>query len=184
MNHPLPPGLPFPITGSFAGLIRDVPDFPRAGVLFKDITPLLENPAAFAEVIAQLAARLRPHAPTALVAIESRGFLFGAPLALALGLPLVLVRKPGKLPRQTQRVDYALEYGVDVLEIHADAVSRGGRYAIVDDVLATGGTAAAVARLLEELGGTVACHAFLIELSFLAGRARLGTAAVESLVAY
>jgi len=165
-------------------LIRDVPDFPKPGIIFKDITPLLEHAEAFRGAIEQLGQAVTSHAPEALVAIESRGFIFGAPLALHLGLPLVLVRKPGKLPRRTETVAYQLEYGEDRLEVHADAVRPGGRYAIVDDVLATGGTAAAVQTLLTRLGGQVACHAFLIELGFLSGRERLGGAAVEALVAY
>ncbi len=169
---------------SIRALIRDVPDFPKPGILFKDITPLLENADGFRAAIEALAGRLRPHAPTVLVAIESRGFIFGAPLALHMGLPLVLVRKPGKLPRRTESVTYLLEYGEDSLEVHADAVAPQGRYAIVDDVLATGGTAAAVASLLKRLDGRLACCAFLIELAFLNGRARLADAPVESLIAY
>lgn len=165
-------------------LIRDVPDFPKPGIIFKDITPLLEHAGAFRGAIERLGSAVLAHAPEALVAIESRGFIFGAPLALHLGLPLVLVRKPGKLPRQTETIAYQLEYGEDRLEVHADAVRPGGRYAIVDDVLATGGTAAAVGALLTRLGGQVACHAFLIELGFLAGRTRLGDAPIEALVAY
>lgn len=171
-------------TREIEALIRDVPDFPKPGILFKDITPLLENAPLFRAAIELLAAGVARHAPTALVAIESRGFIFGAPLALHMGLPLVLVRKPGKLPRRIESVAYQLEYGEDRLEVHADAVQAYGRYAIVDDVLATGGTASAVSSLLHRLGGTVACHAFLIELGFLAGRERLGTAPVEALVAY
>jgi len=165
-------------------LIRDVPDFPKPGILFKDITPLLENVAGFRSAVTILATRVQPHRPTALVAIESRGFILGAPLALHMGLPLIIVRKPGKLPRATESVSYQLEYGTDSLHVHADAIQLGGRYAIVDDVLATGGTAAAVASLVERLGGTLACHAFLIELGFLDGRSRLGASPVESLVTY
>ena len=165
-------------------LIRDVPDFPKAGIVFKDITPLLENAAGFREAITGMAARIGQHAPTALVAIESRGFILGAPLALQMGLPLIIVRKPGKLPRATESVSYQLEYGLDTLHVHADAITPGGRYAVVDDVLATGGTAAAVSQLIERLGGTLACHGFLIELGFLDGRSRLGSGPVESLVSY
>lgn len=165
-------------------LIRDVPDFPKPGVVFKDITPLLAHPAGLRTVTDAFAERLRPHAPTAIVAVESRGFLFGAPLALHMGLPLIIVRKPGKLPRATESVSFALEYGTDSLHLHADAIHPDGRYAIVDDVLATGGTAAAVASLIARLGGTVAAQAFLIELGFLGGRGRLGAVPVESLETY
>lgn len=165
-------------------LIRDVPDFPKPGVVFKDITPLLAHPAGLSAVTAAFAARLRAHAPEAIVAVESRGFLFGAPLAAALGLPLIIVRKPGKLPRATESISFALEYGTDSLHLHADAIRPGGRYAIIDDVLATGGTAEAVAALIARLGGTVAAQAFLIELGFLGGRSRLGAVPVESLEIY
>ncbi|GAC1633438.1 MAG: adenine phosphoribosyltransferase [Nevskia sp.] len=165
-------------------LIRDVPDFPKPGIGFKDITPLLENPAGFRAAITEMGARIGRHAPTALVAIESRGFILGAPLALHLGLPLIIVRKPGKLPRATESVSYQLEYGLDTLHVHADAIGPGGRYAVIDDVLATGGTAAAVSELVERLGGGLACHGFLIELGFLGGRGRLGAGPVESLVTY
>ena len=173
-----------PIKALIHELIRDVPDFPRPGILFKDITPLLEDVAGFRAAITQLAACVEPHAPAALVAIESRGFIIGAPLALHMGLPLVLVRKPGKLPRQIESVAYQLEYGEDRLEVHVDAIRPGTRYAIVDDVLATGGTAEAVAKLIGRLGGLVICQAFLIELGFLEGRGRLGASCVESLISY
>lgn len=165
-------------------LIRDVPDFPKAGIVFKDITPLLENPAGFRNAITSMAECLAGQRPDALVAIESRGFILGAPLAVQLGLPLVLVRKPNKLPRLTESIAYELEYGTDSLHVHADAIRAGGRYAVVDDVLATGGTAAAVVGLLERLGGVVVCQAFLIELGFLDGRHRLGARPVQSLVTY
>ncbi|MDH4457922.1 MAG: adenine phosphoribosyltransferase [Nevskia sp.] len=165
-------------------LIHDVPDFPKPGIVFKDITPLLEDAAGFRTCIEALAARVSPHRPDALVAIESRGFIFGAPLALQLGLPLIVVRKPGKLPRKTESVAYQLEYGEDRLEVHADAIVAGRRYALIDDVLATGGTAEAVIRLIARLGGQMACAAFPLELGFLDGRARLAGTAVESLVCY
>lgn len=164
--------------------IRDVPDFPKPGILFRDITPLLAAPAAFGQVVDQLAARILAHKADALVAIESRGFLFGGALASKLGLPLKLVRKPGKLPHETVGVDYALEYGTDRVEVHTDAVRRGRRYALVDDLVATGGTAVAAARLIEQQGGTVVCCAFVIELHFLDGRARLAPRPVESLLVY
>lgn len=161
-----------------------MPDFPKPGIVFKDITPLLEDAAGFRACIDALAARVSAHRPDALVAIESRGFIFGAPLATYLGLPLIVVRKPGKLPRETRSVAYQLEYGEDRLEVHADAIVPGRRHALVDDVLATGGTAEAVLRLVTGLGGVMACAAFPIELDFLAGRARLADVAIESLVRY
>lgn len=165
-------------------LIRDVPDFPKPGVGFKDITPLLEDAAGFRACIAALAARIAERKPDALIAIESRGFIFGAPLALQMGLPLIVVRKPGKLPRRTESVAYQLEYGEDRLEVHADAIVAGRRHVIVDDVLATGGTAAAVASLVSRLGGELAGFAFPIELAFLDGRQRLSGVPVDSLVVY
>lgn len=176
--------MPEPTAADLRSLIHDVPDFPKPGIVFKDITPLLEDPAGFRAAIDALAGRLRAHRPEALIAIESRGFILGAPLALVMALPLIIVRKPGKLPRATESVSYQLEYGLDTLQVHADAVRRGGRYAVVDDVLATGGTAAAVADLVGRLGASVAALGFLIELDFLAGRGRLGGHAVESLVRY
>lgn len=165
-------------------LIVDVPDFPKPGIVFKDITPLLENPAAFRAAIEQLAQRCEDVRADGILAIESRGFIFGAALAQRLQLPLELVRKRGKLPRRSVSVSYALEYGVDHLEIHADALKRGGRYLIVDDVMATGGTAAAVAELVAQQGGAVAACVFLIELTFLAGREKLGGQEIVSLISY
>jgi adenine phosphoribosyltransferase len=165
-------------------LIVDVPDFPKPGIVFKDITPVLANPAAFKAAIAYLAEHGRPLNCEAVLAIESRGFILGAPLALHLGLPLQLVRKRGKLPRAALEVSYELEYGIDHLEVHADAIRQGGRYLIVDDVIATGGTAAAVASLVAQQGATVAACLFLVELTFLAGRAKLGGVDVVSLIGY
>lgn len=164
--------------------IRDVPDFPKPGILFKDITPLLAEPAALTRAVELLGERIAAHRPDALVAIESRGFLFGAALATRAQLPLHLVRKAGKLPYETVGLDYDLEYGSDRVEIHVDAIEGGGRYAVIDDLIATGGTAAATCNLLEKAGGTVACCAFLIELDALAGRQRLGERTVESLIHY
>ncbi|HWY23692.1 MAG TPA: adenine phosphoribosyltransferase [Nevskia sp.] len=164
--------------------VRAVADFPKPGILFRDITPLLADGPAFAAAIAQLADLIAPHRPDGLVAIESRGFIFGAALALKLGLPLLLVRKPGKLPRRTVSQDYQLEYGSDRVEMHAEDLIAGRRYAVIDDVIATGGTAAAAAALVEKQGGVVACCAFLIELDFLRGRAHLGSRAVESVLHY
>lgn len=165
-------------------LIVDVPDFPKPGIVFKDITPVLANPRAFKAVIDELAARCASVSADAVLAIESRGFIFGAPLAQRLGLPLQLVRKRGKLPRAALTARYELEYGFDHLEVHADAIRRGGRYLVVDDVIATGGTAAAVVGLVEQEGASVAACVFLIELTFLAGREKLRSTNVMSLITY
>jgi adenine phosphoribosyltransferase len=162
--------------------IRDVPDFPRRGVVFKDITPLLLDPQAMAEAVDQLAARAP--AGDAVVAIESRGFIFGGALAMRLGVPLVPARKFGKLPGRTARRVYSLEYGEDTLEIHADALRSGQRALIVDDLLATGGTAAAAAELVEELGARVEALLFVIELRGLGGRARLAPRRVQALMEF
>jgi adenine phosphoribosyltransferase len=164
--------------------IRDVPDFPKPGILFKDITPLLAEPRAFRSIIERLAERVEAHGADSLVAIESRGFLFGSALAVRLGLPLQLIRKPGKLPYETVSVSYQLEYGSDRVEIHVDAIEAGRAYAVIDDLVATGGTAAAAADLIEMQRGRVACCAFVIELSFLRGRDRLGARPVESLIEF
>jgi adenine phosphoribosyltransferase len=164
--------------------IRDVPDFPKPGVLFKDITPLLSDPKAFAAAVGLLEERLVAHEVEAIVGIESRGFIFGAAVAARMQLPLELVRKPGKLPWKTHGVSYDLEYGSDRVEIHIDAIRDGVRYGIVDDLMATGGTASAAAELIELHRGTVACCAFVIELTFLEGRKRLGSRPIESLLTY
>lgn len=165
-------------------LIKDVPDFPKPGIIFKDITPLLADPLGFRATIDRLAEPLASLPADGILAIESRGFIFGAALAQRLALPLQLVRKRGKLPRATLSIRYELEYGFDHLELHADAIGSGGRYLIVDDLIATGGTAAAVAELVAGQGGRVAACAFLIELEFLAGRRRLGGHEVVSLLRY
>lgn len=165
-------------------LIKDVPDFPKPGIVFKDITPLLTNAAAFSAITDYLAERAAAHKPDGILAIESRGFIFGAALADRVGLPMHLVRKRGKLPRATVSVEYELEYGTDHVEIHADAVDAGGRYLIVDDVIATGGTAAAVAALITKQGGAVAACLFVLELEFLHGRSRLEGHQVESLLTF
>ena len=162
--------------------IRDVPDFPRPGIVFKDITPLLADPRAFAHAIDVMAARVP--APDAVVAIESRGFLFGTGLALRWHVPLIPARKPGKLPRATMSESYALEYGQDSLEMHSDALRPGSRVLVVDDLLATGGTAAAVTRLVERMGAKVTALLFLIELRGLGGRERLADHAVEALIGF
>ena len=151
-------------------LIRDVPDFPKEGILFKDITPVLQHPKAFAEVTDRLLAYARERSVDAVVGIESRGFIFGAPVALALGVGFVPIRKLGKLPAETLRAEYALEYGTNTVEMHKDAVQPGQRVLIIDDLLATGGTAAAAADLVERAGGEVAGFAVLVELAFLNGR--------------
>src|SRR5262245_26076915 len=164
--------------------IRDVPDFPRKGILFKDITPLIGDAAALRDSIARLAEKAAPRAPDIVVAVESRGFIFGTGVATALGVGLAPVRKPGKLPWRARRVEYALEYGTDCLEIHEDAIAPGGRALVVDDVLATGGTAAAAADLVRLSGGEVVGCAFVIELAFLPGRARLAPLPVDSLISF
>ncbi len=164
--------------------IREIPDFPTAGILFRDITPLLGHPEAFRYAVDLLAARFESERLDSIVAIESRGFLFGAPLAYRLGLPLVPVRKEGKLPFDTHSVTYALEYGSDSLEVHVDAIDAGSRALIVDDLLATGGTASATVNLVERSGGSVAGLAFVIELTDLGGREALAGYRVESLVTW
>jgi adenine phosphoribosyltransferase len=167
-----------------ARLIRDVPDFPKPGIVFKDITPLLLEPRAFRRAVERMAAPFQGLAVTRVVSIESRGFLFGAPVALALDAGLVPIRKPGKLPGERGRIEYALEYGTDALEMHRDAVSASDRVLVVDDVLATGGTAAAAAALVRQHGATVAGFTFLIELEFLRGRARLANELVQAVLRY
>lgn len=153
--------------------LRDVPDFPSPGILFKDITPVLADPALLRDLIAAMVAPFLGAGVTRVVGVESRGFLFGVPMALALDVPFAPARKPGKLPWRTEREAYALEYRSDVLEMHTDAVGAGDRVLVVDDVLATGGTAAATCRLVERLGAEVAGVSVLIELGFLEGRALL-----------
>jgi adenine phosphoribosyltransferase len=164
--------------------IRDIPDFPQPGVLFRDITPLLAHQQAFRQVIDQFAEQAATVSADAIVGIESRGFVFGAPLAYKLGLPFVPIRKAGKLPAAVMSVEYALEYGSSQLDIHKDALNAGQRAAIVDDVLATGGTASATARLVELVGGNVAACLFLAELTALRGRERLQGYEVRSLISY
>jgi len=167
------------------GLIRDVPDFPKPGILFKDITPLLLDPPGFGQAVDRLVAPFRQAGVTKVAAIESRGFVLGAPAALALGAGLVLVRKPGKLPAGKRRVEYSLEYGTDALEMHADAVGAGDNVLVVDDVLATGGTAAAVAELVTQSGASLVGLSLLIELADLGGRGKLGAyPSVRALLTY
>ena len=164
--------------------IRDVPDFPKPGILFKDITPVLADAALFSATTSAMARPFEKRGITHVIAIESRGFLLGGPIAQQLGAGLVPVRKRGKLPWQTLSEEYALEYGTDVLEIHVDALPAGARAVIVDDVLATGGTAAAVGALVQRAGAELYGFSFLMALGFLGGRARLGTTRVETLLEY
>lgn len=164
--------------------IRDVPDFPIEGILFKDITPLLQDPSAFKESIDALVNRYQDERIDIVVGIESRGFIFGAPLAYALGAGFVPIRKPGKLPASSSSVEYSLEYGTNVLEIHNDALQPGQRVLVVDDLLATGGSAKAACELVERLGGVVIALAFVIELGFLNGIEKLSDYDVFSLIKY
>ena len=164
--------------------IRSVQDFPKEGILFRDITPLLQNAEAFQFVVDQLSAEATNQNAQAIVGIESRGFIFGCPVALALKLPFVPVRKPGKLPAARMSEEYTLEYGTNQLDIHADALAREQRAFIVDDLLATGGTALATAKLVETIGATVAGFGFAIELTELRGRDRLRDYPVSALVRY
>jgi adenine phosphoribosyltransferase len=164
--------------------IRDVPDFPKPGIVFKDITPLLVDPAAFDQAVVALAEYARPLGVELIVSAEARGFIFGGALARELGVGFVPARKPGKLPHETISVSYGLEYGVDELQLHADALSGGTRVLVHDDVLATGGTAKAKIDLVEQLGGRVAGCAFLVELAFLEGRRALAGYDVHALVSY
>ena len=165
-------------------LIRDIPDFPKPGIVFKDITPLLADAGAFRRATDALAAPFAAADITHVVAIESRGFILGAPVAQALDVGFIPVRKVGKLPFRTETVEYALEYGTDRLQIHADALAAGARVLVVDDVLATGGTALATCRLVERLGGQVIGLSFLMALSFLSGLAVLGDRRTSALVTY
>lgn len=166
------------------GLVRDIPDHPKPGVLFKDITPLLADAKAFRVVVDAIAEGFRGAGITHVVGIEARGFIMAAPVAHQLDAGFVPVRKPGKLPWQTRHEIYELEYGTDRLEVHVDATAAGDRVLIVDDVLATGGTALATATLVEATGATVVGLGFLLELGFLAGRARLGDRRAVSLLHY
>jgi adenine phosphoribosyltransferase len=165
-------------------LIRDVPDFPKPGILFKDITPVLEHPAAFRQVCELLSEDARRRGADVIVGIESRGFLFGVPLALNLDLPFAMARKLGKLPYEKISEEYALEYGTNTVEMHVDAIKAGNRAYIVDDLLATGGTAAAATRLVERLGGEVVGFGCLIELTFLNGRRTLPNVPITALMEF
>ena len=164
--------------------IRDIPDFPEPGILFRDITPLLREPKAFGYVIDSLASQYRDQPLDCIVTVESRGFLFGAPLAHVLGKPIVPARKPGKLPAATHVTEYSLEYGNNTMEIHIDGIAKGQRVLVLDDLLATGGTLAATARLVEMSGGVVGGIGVVIELTDLDGRQHLQGYDVYSLVKY
>ena len=171
----------------FKSIIRDVPDFPQQGIIFRDITPLLAHPQGLATITQNFQAeiaKLNLGQIDAVIGIESRGFILGAPLAIALGCGFVPVRKPKKLPAEVFRVEYALEYGTDTLEMHCDAIAAGQRVLIIDDVIATGGTAAATAKLVAQSGAELAAYGFLIELDFLNGRSALPEVPVISLVNY
>jgi adenine phosphoribosyltransferase len=164
--------------------VREIQDFPKKGILFRDLTPLMADASALRQTIDLLGERIARHKPELIVAVESRGFIFGAPVAAALGIGFVPVRKPGKLPHRTAKRSYALEYGTDALEMHADAIVAGARVALVDDLLATGGTAGATIELVREVGGIVSVAAFVVELGFLSGRERLAAESTESLIVY
>ena len=164
--------------------IRDVPDFPIEGVLYKDITPLLKNSAALSLALEYLIAKVSDTKSDLIAAPESRGFIFGVPMADRLKLPFVPIRKPGKLPYDTTSFEYELEYGTDTVEMHVDAVRKGDRVLVVDDLLATGGTVDACCKLIQNAGAMVAGCVFLIELEFLEGRSLLGDIPVESIIQY
>jgi adenine phosphoribosyltransferase len=167
-----------------AARIRDIPDFPSPGIIFKDITPLVADPTAFRQAIDELAVWAGPRTPDVILGAEARGFIFGGALAYALGCGFVPARKPGKLPWRTVEATYALEYGNDTLQVHADAILADQRVIVLDDVLATGGTAKAKVDLVEKLGGTVVGALFVIELAFLDGRSKLGGHDVHALITY
>ena len=173
-----------PETIDLASRIRDIPDFPKPGIVFKDVMPLLADAEAFHQAVDELAEWAEPRHPDVVLGAEARGFILGAALAYKLGIGFVAARKPGKLPHDTVSAQYALEYGVDALEMHVDAVTDGTRVLVHDDLLATGGTARAKCELVEQLGGTVVGIAFLIELGFLHGRDRLAPYDVHALIAY
>ncbi len=167
-----------------AAFIRDIPDFPKKGILFKDITTLLKDGPAYRQAIDQLTDRVRAYDADVVIGMESRGFIFAAPIAYLLGLGFVLVRKLGKLPGPVVSAEYDLEYGTNTLELHADGISPGQRALVVDDLLATGGTVAATIHLVEQLRGEVSAVAFLVELTALGGRSRLDGYNVESLIQF
>jgi adenine phosphoribosyltransferase len=175
---------PSAAAGRLGALIREIPDFPSAGIVFKDLTPLMADAAALREAVGELASLARDMRPDLVVAAEARGFLLGPALALELDAGFVLARKPGKLPYETVSASYMLEYGANTLEIHSDALARGARVLVHDDLLATGGTARALCELVEQLGGQVVGCSFLIELAFLSGREQLAGRDVHALLSY
>jgi len=165
-------------------LVRDIPDFPKPGILFKDITPLLADPRGFNHCLDLFEDRFQGAPLDAIVGMESRGFIFGAALAARMHVAFVPARKPGKLPAEVERIEYALEYGTDSLEIHKDGLEPGERVLVVDDLIATGGTAKATGDLIERMGAVVAAYAFVIDLAFLDGKAKLAPRRVETLLEY
>ena len=169
---------------NLADKIRDVPDFPEPGIVFKDIMPLLADPATLHETVDLLAEWIEPRTPDLILGAEARGFILGAALAYKLGCGFIAARRPGKLPWKTVSATYALEYGENTLELHADAISQGARVLVHDDLLATGGTAAAICDLVEQLGGEIVGLAFVIELTFLEARKHLEKYDVHSLITY
>jgi adenine phosphoribosyltransferase len=172
------------VSVNLRSVIRSIPDFPKPGIMFRDVTPLFGNPEAFRQVVDTLAAAFVARKPSAIAAIESRGFVFGGALAYKLGLPFVPIRKAGKLPHATHRAEYELEYGKGVLEVHVDAIRPGDRVLLIDDLVATGGTAAASVELIRRLGGEVVGAGFLIELAFLPWRKKLEGIPTECLISY
>jgi adenine phosphoribosyltransferase len=172
------------VAADLRALIREIPDFPKPGIGYKDITPVLADPAGLDAAVTGLAEQARPLGVDIVIGAEARGFLIGPALARDLGAGFVLARKPGKLPHETVRAEYLLEYGTDALELHSDAVASGSRVLVHDDLLATGGTAKALCELVEQLGGTVVGCQFLIELTFLDGRERLSGYDIHALIAY
>ncbi len=166
------------------GFIRDIPDWPKEGILFRDITPLLADPEAFAAAVDALSAGFTEMGVEYVAAVEARGFIFGSAVAEKLGAGFVPIRKKGKLPFKTESVTYDLEYGTDTLEVHSDAIDKGAKVLMVDDLIATGGTMAAACKLIEKIGGEIVGITFLIELSDLAGRSKLGGYEINTVISY
>ncbi|MFK7901025.1 MAG: adenine phosphoribosyltransferase [Cyclobacteriaceae bacterium] len=171
------------LTEKIRSVIRDVPDFPSKGILFKDITPLLQNASLLQDMVRELTTHAKKVKPDAIAGIESRGFLLGIPLAISLDIPFIPIRKAGKLPYHVLKQSYDLEYGSATIEMHTDALQKGDRVLIHDDVLATGGTAVAAAQLIEQIG-TVVGFSFIAELAFLKGKNRLGDTDFQTLISY
>lgn len=169
---------------SLQAAIRDIHDFPKPGIVFKDITPLLSDPAIFSHSVELLAETVKDQKIDKVLGIDARGLIFGAPVALALKAGFIPLRKPGKLPWKTHSASYDLEYGSDSLEIHQDAIQPGDKIMLIDDLLATGGTASAAIQLISKLGGEIVCASFLIELNFLNGRQKLGSTKIHSILQY